>query len=546
MFKVLVTENIHEAGLEIFASAADVRLEQKIGLSRLELLEAVGDVDALVTRSGTPLDREILEHAGRLRVVGRAGVGVDNIDLAEASRRGVVVINAPTGNTLAAAEQTMALMLGLVRRLPQAHASLMSGQWRRKDFMGRQLQGKKLLIIGLGRIGSQVAIRARAFGMEVSAYDPYIASTRAEKLGVTLLDDLAGALSLADVVTIHVPLTEETRGMIDARELKAMKAGSYFINCARGGLVDEAHLAALIREGRLAGAAFDAFSVDPPPADHPLRADDLKDKVVLTPHLGANTQEAQSAVAHIAAVNVLAALRGQPYEHAVNLPFMESVLTGRKKQYLSLARKLGILAARLLTGAPRQVAVTLRGTLFSNDDERIRFELPYRYSPYTVSFLKGFFEVHQGPEVNYMSAPLIAEDRGITVDETRGEATTYYNLIEIHVGDDGEGVSLSATVTEEGKQRVVGLNGYWIDVVPEGRLFLFSNHDRPGVIGKVGTMLGEARVNIANFALGRKNGSGLALGALQIDHDVPVDVLGRFRQDPDVLWAETVKFAEGI
>ncbi len=546
MFKVLVTENIHEAGLEIFASAADVRLEQKIGLSRLELLEAVGDVDALVTRSGTPLDREILEHAGRLRVVGRAGVGVDNIDLAEASRRGVVVINAPTGNTLAAAEQTMALMLGLVRRLPQAHASLMSGQWRRKDFMGRQLQGKKLLIIGLGRIGSQVAIRARAFGMEVSAYDPYIASTRAEKLGVTLLDDLAGALSLADVVTIHVPLTEETRGMIDARELKAMKAGSYFINCARGGLVDEVHLADLIREGRLAGAAFDAFSVEPPPADHPLRADDLKDKVVLTPHLGANTQEAQSAVAHIAAVNVLAALRGQPYEHAVNLPFMESVLTGRKKQYLSLARKLGILAARLLTGAPRQVAVTLRGTLFSNDDERIRFELPYRYSPYTVSFLKGFFEVHQGPEVNYMSAPLIAEDRGITVDETRGEATTYYNLIEIHVGDDGEGVSLSATVTEEGKQRVVGLNGYWIDVVPEGRLFLFSNHDRPGVIGKVGTMLGEARVNIANFALGRKNGSGLALGALQIDHDVPVDVLGRFRQDPDVLWAETVKFAEGI
>lgn len=546
MFKVLITENIHEAGVALFSAAPDVKLEQKVGLSRAELLEAVADVDALVTRSGTPLDGEILDHARSLRVVGRAGVGVDNIDLAEASRRGVVVINAPTGNTLAATEQTLALMLALVRRLPQAHASLTAGQWRRKDFMGRQLHGKKLLVVGLGRIGSQVSIRARAFGMDVSAYDPYIAPARAEKLGVALLDDLQGALSLADVVTIHVPLTDETRGMIGLRELKSMKAGAYFINCARGGLVDEEALAALLREGRLAGAAFDAFSVEPPTADHPLLAPDLRDRVVLTPHIGANTQEAQSAVAEIAATNVLAALRGEPYEHAVNLPFMESLLTGRKRRYLSLARKLGILAANLLSGAPRQVTVTLRGSLFSDEDERVRFELPYRYSPYTVSFLKGFFEVHQGPEVNYMSAPLLAEDRGLSVDEAKGEATTYNNLIEVRVSDGDGDVSMSATVTEEGKQRVVGLNGYWIDLVPEGRLFLFSNHDRPGVIGKVGTMLGEARVNIANFALGRRNGSGLALGALQIDHDVPVDVLERFRDDPDVLWAETVVFAEGI
>lgn len=546
MFRVLVTETIHEAGLEVFASAPDVQLEQKIGLGRAELLEAVADVDALVTRSGTPLDREVLDRGKRLRVVGRAGVGVDNIDLAEASRRGIVVINAPTGNTLAATEQTLALMLALVRRLPQAHSSLMSGQWRRKDFMGRQLQGKKLLVVGLGRIGSQVAIRARAFGMDVTAYDPYISTGRAEKIGVSLASNLSGALALADVVTLHVPLTEETRGMIGAREIKAMKAGAYFINCARGGLVDEGLLAEAIREGRLSGAAFDAFSVEPPQPDHPLLASDLRDRVVLTPHIGANTQEAQSAVASIAAVNVLAALRGQPYEHAVNLPFMESLLTGRKKQYLSLARKLGILAANLLVGAPRRMSVTLRGPLFSDEEERVRFELPYRYSPYTVSFLKGFFEVHQGPEVNYMSAPLLAEDRAIPVDEVRGESTTYQNLVEIRVGDDSEGITLSATVTEEGKQRVVSLNGYWIDVVPEGRLFLFSNHDRPGVIGKVGTMLGEARVNIANFALGRRNGSGLALGALQIDHDVPEELLERFRSDPDVLWAETVKFAEGI
>lgn len=546
MYRVLVSGNIHQAGLDILAQAADVRLEQKTALSREELLLAVGEVDAMVTRSGTPLDAEVLENAPRLRVVARAGVGVDNIDLAEASRRGIVVINAPTGNTLAATEQTMTLMLGLVRKLPQAHSSLTGGAWERKKFMGRQLHGKKLLVVGLGRIGSQVSIRARAFGMDVMAYDPYISQARADKLGVTLVEDLPGGLALADLVTLHVPLTEETHNMISLREFRAFKPGAYLVNCARGGLVDEAACAQMVREGRLAGAAFDVFSQEPPAEDHPLLAEDIRDRVVLSPHIGANTQEAQSAVAKIAVENLLAALRGEAYEHAVNLPFMENVLGGQKKRYLGLARKLGLLAANLLREAPKKITLTLRGPLFSGDGERIQFELPYHYSPFTVACLKGLLEVHQGPEVNYMSAPLLAEDRGLQVDEVQGESTTYHNLIEVNVEGDKDSVSLQATVTEEGKQRIVWINGYWIDVVPEGRLFIFSNHDRPGVIGKVGTLLGEARVNIANFALGRKNGSGLALGALQIDEEVPSEAAERFRQDGDVLWAVSVVLPEGL
>lgn len=546
MYRVLVTGSIHQTGLDLLAQAEDVRLEQKTTLSREELLQAVADVDAMVTRSGTPLDAEILEHAPKLKAVARAGVGVDNIDLAEASRRGIVVINAPTGNTLAATEQTMTLMLGLFRKLPQAHASLTGGEWLRKNFMGRQLHGKKLLIVGLGRIGSQVAIRARAFGMDVMAYDPYIPEARAEKLGVTLLDDLQGGLALADLVTLHVPLTEETTNMIGLKELRAFKPGSFLVNCARGGLVDEKACADMVREGRLAGVAFDVFSQEPPTQEHPLFAEDIRDRVVLSPHIGANTQEAQSAVAQIAVKNLLAALRGQAYDHAVNLPFMENVLGGKKKRYLGLARKLGLLAANLLREAPKKLTITLRGPLFSEDGERIQFELPYHYSPYTVACLKGLLEVHQGPEVNYMSAALLAEDRGLQVDEAHGESTTYHNLLEVTVEGSSDKASLQATVTEEGKQRIVWINGYWIDVVPEGRLFLFSNHDRPGVIGKVGTMLGEAQVNIANFALGRKNGSGLALGALQIDHEVPAEAAERFRRDADVLWAVSVVLPEGL
>lgn len=546
MWNVLVTDTVHEAGLAILEEAGDVKLVRNTGLSRPELLEAVKDADAMMTRSGTPLDREVLQAAEKLRVVARAGVGVDNIDIAEASRRGVVVINAPTGNTLAATEHTFAVMLGLLRRVPHAHASVSGGEWDRKRFMGSQLHGKRLLIVGFGRIGSRVAARARAFGMKVTAYDPYVGGDRMRAAGAEPADDLSGALALADVVTLHVPLTAETGCMIDAVTLRAFKKGSLLINCARGGLVDEKACAEALREGRLGGAGFDVFSKEPPNGEHPLMAEDIRDRVVLTPHIGANTREAQSAVSEIAASNLLGALRGESYEHAVNLPFMEQNLPERKRAFLSLSRKMGALAGRLCDGPLKTFRQTRRGETLREENGAICFENPFRYSPYMVASLKGLLEVRHGADVNYMSAPLLADESGLEVEESKGETSTYRDLLELHVkGERGE-ASIMGTVTEEGKQRIVNVNGYWIDFVPDGGVILFQNHDRPGVIGKIGMLLGSEGVNIANFALGRRNGSGLALGVLQIDGEAGGGLLDSLGSDVDMLWAIGCRFEEGL
>ena len=541
MWKVMIAESVHEEGARILETAPDVELLLRPKISRKALLEEMGTVDAVVTRSGTAIDREFLESAPRLKVAARAGVGVDNIDLAEASRRGVVVINAPTGNTLAATEHTMALMLSMARRLPQAHASVTSGAWDRKSFMGFQLHGRRLLVVGLGRIGTQVALRAKAFGMEVSAYDPYVSAARMESLGVKRREDLHQGLGQADIVTLHVPATAETRGIIGRDEFEALRVGACLINCARGTLVDERACAEALRAGKLARVAFDVYSSEPPGAENPLMAPDLADRVVLTPHLGANTEEAQSAVARIAAENLLAALRGEPYEHAVNLPFVEQRMTGSRKAFLELARRIGILGAHLAPRAAMGLRVTRRGPLFE-EEEAISFELPYRLAPFTVSLLKGFLEVRQGPEVNLMIAPLLAAERGIAVEEGRAASGTYRNCIEATFFSEGEPVSVVGTVTEEGKMRIVEVNGYWIDFVPQGAVLLFNNFDRPGVIGKVGSQLGRAGVNIANFALGRKNGGGQALGALQIDSGVPEEVVEKLRMDADLLWATCLDF----
>lgn len=545
MWEILVTEQVHEAGLDILSREPSVNLRQRFGMSRTELLESVGSVHAMITRSGTPLDREVLEAGRKLKAVARAGVGVDNIDLAEASRRGIIVINAPTGNTLAATEHTFAVLLAVCRRLPQAHQSLLEGGWERKRFIGSQLSGKTLLIVGLGRIGSRVAARAKAFGMNVVAYDPYVSSKRGEEVGVRLAPDLAGALALADVVTLHTPVTEETRLMIDKRTLRAFKPGSILVNCARGCLVDEDSCAAALREGRIAGAGFDVFSSEPP-EDHPLLAKDIRDRVVLTPHIGANTKEAQSAVSEIAASNLLAALKGEPYEHAVNLPFMEHRLSPARRRFLTLSRKIGAFAASIAGGAPEQMILLRRGDLF--DDESILcFENPCRYSAYTVAALKGILEVRHGPETSYMAAPLLAEEKGFRVEEGKGPATTYRNVIELELaGERQDAVRITATVTEEGKHRIVNINGYWIDCIPGGNLIVFQNHDRPGVIGKVGSLLGELGINIASFALGRRNGSGLALGVLQVDNEIEPAVLEQLRRVGDLVWAESVRLEDGL
>lgn len=541
-FKILITEHLGDEGIELLKEAPDVDHDIKIGLSRSELFGILPDYDAIITRSGTPMDKSAIEAAKRAKVIARAGVGVDNVDLQEASRRGIIVINAPTGNTLAATEQTIALMLSVMRSTPHAFNSLQSGEWDRKRFTGRQLNGKKLLIIGLGRIGTQVALRLRAFGMEVTAYDPYVSEKKMQDVGAQKINDLAGGLSLADVVTIHVPITKETRGLLSAKMLRAMKPGAYLVNCARGGVVDEAACAARLKDGHLAGAAFDVFTQEPPGEDNPLFDREIADKLVLTPHLGANTVEAQTEVAVIAVSNTLAALRGEEYGHAVNLPFMEQQLNYKQKNFLKLCRKMGVLAAKLgenEEGGVSKCKVMLRGPFLIDEDMPAN-----KMRPYTVAVIKGLLEVTHGPDVNYMIAPIIAQERGIAIEESTGEAETYRNSIETVIEMQNAVVKIIGTITEEGRQHIVCVNDYWIDFVPRGQLLIFRNHDRPGVIGKIGKMLGDSRVNIANFTLGRKNGSGLALAIMEVDGVISDELLAAMEKDGDLIWATTVQFQE--
>lgn len=541
-WKVLVAETVGDAGLQMLRDAPDIELIEEVGMTRENLLKKLPEIDAVLTRSGTKMDEEALNAAVKLKVVARAGVGVDNVNVPVASRKGVVVINAPTGNTLAAAELTMALMLGLVRKVPQAFGSLRSGEWDRKRFSGHQLSGKKVLVLGLGRIGVAVAQRCRAFGMDVIGYDPYMPKKKAETLSIPMREDLADALSIADVVTIHMPLTADTANMIDEKMLKAFKKGAYLINCARGGIVDEKAAADAVRDGRLSGIAFDVYTAEPMCEGHPFLAKDIEDKIVITPHLGASTEEAQTEVAKIAAENMMAALRGESYEHAVNLPFLEQKLNKAQKAFLLLSRKMGILGAKLAEtecGAVQSCHIMLRGDLFSEDEP-----MPNRLCAYSIAVLKGLFEVSRGPEVSYMLAPILAKDSGLSVEESIGEPKTYKNTVEVTLDAEKCKVSLIGTITEEGRLRIVKVNEYWLDFVPDGKIILFQNHDRPGVIGKIGNILGESKINIANFALGRKDNSGLALGALEIDGDIDESIKKKLEKSGDMLWLTLIDFTE--
>lgn len=541
-WKVLVTETIGEIGLNILKDAPDIELIEEKSLTENELKVRLADINGILTRSGTTMDEETINAGRVLKVIGRAGVGVDNINIPAASRKGIIVINAPSGNTLAAVEFTIGCMLSVVRKIPQACASVRRGEWTRSKFTGCQLNGKKLLIIGLGRIGSNIATRCRAFGMDVFAYDPYITQKKADSLRVELMPNLEDAISMADIITIHTPLTSETKNMIDQKMIKGFKSGAYLINCARGGIVDEKAVAQAVRDGHLGGFGTDVFSLEPLAKDHPFLAEDISDRLVITPHIGANTYEAQSEVSRIAVENMLAVLRGEPYFHAVNLPFMEQTLTLDQKMYLNLSRKIGVLAAKLAEvkgGAVKSVHVKMRGIIFDKEEGYTE-----QFKPYTISALKGLLEVSLGEEVSYMIAPILAKDRNITVIESTGESHTYKNTIEIELETEKENVILIGTITEEGRQRIVRVNDYWLDFVPNGKILIFQNHDMPGVIGKIGSLLGESGVNIANFALGRKDDKGLALGVLEIDGDINDKIMNKLIKSGDLVWETTVDFSE--
>jgi D-3-phosphoglycerate dehydrogenase len=525
MFKVLVTDTIADSGLDILRQAEDVDLDYRPGLTGDELLAAVRESDALITRSGTSVTPELVNAGTRLRIVGRAGVGLDNVDVEACTARGILVINAPTANIMSATEHTMAMLLALCRNIPEAHASVKRGEWTRSKFMGIELNGKTLGVIGLGRIGSRVTTRVRAFGMTVIAYDPYITESAFEKVGAeqVSLDEL---LARADVITVHTPMSDETRGMIGPREFEKMKDGAIVLNIARGGIYDETALANALNSGKVGGAAIDVYVDEPPGKDHPL----LNAKnAILSPHIGANTIEAQDRVAVQTAEMVIDALRGSIFVSAVNLPF-EGVSDADAAPLIQLAEKLGLFAAQVMSGPVNRAAIELWGV-----NERLLKIL-------SVASLKGLLSPHLAESVNFVNAEQTAQARGIAISATTHPTPRdYANLITFRASSATEETCISGTVFHEKNQRIVSVNNFRVEFKPEGHLLYIINQDVPGVVGRVGTTLGEHEINIAEYNLARSGSGGKAMAIVTIDTPLAPDALNALRLIRAVVEVKQVK-----
>jgi D-3-phosphoglycerate dehydrogenase / 2-oxoglutarate reductase len=506
--RVLVREPIAEQGIELLESRFDV-----VEDGDSDLASVISDFDAIVIRSGTRLDAPLIERAQRLKVIGRAGVGVDNVDVDAATRRGIVVANAPESTVVSAAEHALALMLALARNVPQAHAALKAGRWERSRFSGFELSGKTLGVLGLGRIGREVGRRALALGMRVVAYDPFVAPERFRELGVEEAGSLQEVYEAADVLSLHLPLTSETHGLLGREAFEQMRDGVRIVNAARGELVDEAALVDAIRSGKVAGAALDVFS------DEPYEGPLLElDEVVVTPHLAASTTEAQDRAGVIIAEQVTAALEGGLVATAVNIPIVDQADLEVLGPYIPLAAKLGRLASALATGRPSRIVVAAHGPLSEYDTRLL-----------TVAALNGVFQARVGQAVNYVNAPLIAAERGIEVSEQRVRSSQHYtNLVRVEISAGDEELEVSGTtVGPEHRLFLAGALGFAIDIELAPRMAFLVYDDVPGVIGRVGTMFGEAGVNIANMAVSRTKAGGKALMAFSIDSPAPAELLER-------------------
>ena len=502
-------------GIEILKQVAEV--DVKTNLPAAELAAIIGDYDALAVRSETKVTAEVLVQAKNLKIIGRAGVGVDNIDVAAATERGILVVNSPEGNTLAAAELTVAMLLASARSIPQADQSLRGGKWDRKKFMGSEVYGKTLGVIGLGKIGREVAKRLQAFGMTVVGYDPYLQAEQAEAMGIKLLD-LDTLYKESDYITVHVPKTKETAGMIDAAKIALMKPTVRLINVARGGIIDETALADAAKAGRIGGAAIDVFSVEPAPADNPLLG---IPNVITTPHLGASTEEAQVNVAIDIAEQIVDVLGGKPARAAVNMPSVAPDVLARIEPYLFLAEKIGSLQAQLTTSSISEVEV-----IYAGDFEN----LPTVHL--TRAVLKGLLDAVIPESVNYVNAPTLAAARGIKITESRtpGDGGAGVVLSVRKRSSEGTERTISGTVFSRDNVRILTIDGYRVDIRPSGPMLVTKHTDRPGVIGKVGTLLGEAGINIAGMHVGREDEGRSAVMVLKLDTVVPDDLIAQIRR----------------
>ncbi len=511
MTKVLVSDPIDQAGIDILGQVAQV--DQRTGLSRDELKAIIGDYDALMIRSGTQVTADVIEVADRLRIIGRAGVGVDNVDVPAATQRGVLVVNSPEGNTIAAAEHALALLLSLSRHVPQAHASMRAGAWDRKKYVGNELYKKVLGVVGLGKIGSHVAKVAKAMGMEVIAFDPFISADRAQQMQVrlTTLEDL---FRQADYITLHIPRTPDTENLVNAELLRSMKSTARIVNCARGGIVDEAAIAEAINQGVIAGAGLDVFASEPLDQDSPLRA--VERGLVLTPHLGASTEEAQENVATDVAEQIRDVLLGLPARSAVNIPGLSAEIMERLKPHLQLAETLGLLVSQLSGGQVQELEVRLQGE-FANHPSQ----------PLVVAALKGLLTSALGERINYVNASLEAKGRGIHVLEVKDDASRDFagGSLQLTTRGGHGGHSVTGAVFADGELRVTTIDEFPVNV-PPSRHMLFTRHrDMPGIIGHLGSLLGEHNVNIASMQVGRRIVRGDAVMVLSIDDPIPPALL---------------------
>ncbi|OGW79622.1 MAG: phosphoglycerate dehydrogenase [Omnitrophica bacterium RIFCSPLOWO2_12_FULL_44_17] len=528
-FKILVSDKLGEGGLNILKKEPEFQVDNKPGLKPEELKAIIGEYDAIVIRSGTQMTKDILEAAKRLTLVGRAGVGVDNVDMPTATKQGIVVMNTPDGNTISTAEHSFSMLMALARNIAQANESIHKGEWKRAQFMGTELNEKTLGVIGLGRIGREVAKRAIAFGMRVIGYDPYISAENVGQLGIEVVD-LDTVFRQADFITLHVPKNDDTKNIINAGSIAKMKKGVSIINCARGGLVDEQALCDAIQSGQVKGAALDVFAKEPP-ENNPLL---VLDHVIATPHLGASTEEAQENVAIAVAQQVADALLERGIRNAVNMPSVDQETLRVLKPWIRLAECLGLMQAQLFGGRFQEVSIRYGGEITN-----------YNMAPLTIAVLKGLLEKVCDGIVNFVNAPAIAKERGIAVSESKTtQVEDFSSFITVEVKMDGQTNSVMGTLFGKREPRIVRINEFFLEMIPRGVVLSIHNEDLPGVVGTIGSVLGKNKINIAEMTLGRveKKGKAYAMTVINTDQDIPAAVLDELKAVPPIIDAKVIHF----
>ncbi|MFA4983768.1 MAG: phosphoglycerate dehydrogenase [Candidatus Omnitrophota bacterium] len=527
MYRILVSDPLSDKGLKILREAKELEVDVKTDLKPEALKGIIKDYDALIVRSATKVTSDIVEAAARLKVIGRAGVGLDNVDLEAATQKGIIVMNTPAGNTVSTAEHTFSMILALSRNIAQASASIKKGEWKRSRFIGVELYGKTLGVVGLGRIGSEVARHAISFGMKVLAYDPFLSRDVAKAMGIEIVE-LEVLFKRADYISVHTPLTAETTHIISGKEFSLMKKGVRIINCARGGIIDEEALLAAIKDGKVAGAALDVFEKEPPSADSEL----LKlENVVATPHLGASTEEAQVNVAVEVAEIVRDALLGCGIRNAANYPCVDAEVYKVLEPYVNLSEKLGVFASQLAEGRFQEVNINYSGDI-----------IQYDLSALTMALVKGLLSPILKETVNFINATSLAGERGILIKESKSsKEEEFVTLIKVEIKTDKGARVVAGTLSSNKQPRIVKIDDYYVEATPQGDMLLLQNWDRPGIIGHLGTLMGKHNINIAGMTFGREKRKGKAISLLNVDSPVSEDLIAKIKKNEDIISVKTIK-----